>query len=590
MTERMAPAQRADAPLLAVEGLCIGYRDGLGRITPAVQDLSFTLPAGGSLGLVGESGSGKSTVARALLGHYRGSGERLAGAIRLDGRLVDEHQPSALAAIRGIDVAFVPQNPLSSLTYHLRVGAQLVEVLRTRAGLDRAEARRRALELMAQTGLPEPEVLFERYPHQLSGGQRQRVVIACALACRPRLLVLDEPTTALDKTTEVQVLDLVRDLRRQLGAAVILVTHDLNVVATMCEQVLVMQGGRMVEQGPTAATLAAPTAPYTRALVDAVLRMEAPPPRADADAGQTLQPAAGPVLQVQGLGHSYAPRAWWAGRDAPVSMALQGVSLQLQPGQVLGVIGESGSGKTTLGAALAGLLVPSAGQMRFQGEPLPAGVAARTADQRRRVQMVFQDPLSSLNPRQRVGTAVARPLQVFFGLSRAQAWQRAAELLEELGMEASYLQRFARQLSGGQQQRVAIARALAAEPDLVICDEVTSALDASIQQQVLDLLVQQQSRRKLSLVVITHDLAVVWRLAHQVLVLRDGRVHEQGDTAEVFANPQSSYTRALLESATRASRADAAVPARPPFAVEPDSFQPLCQPDGRSPHASHQPS
>ena len=535
-------------PLLRVEGLSIGYRDAMGRVAAAVRDLSFELAEGGSLGIVGESGSGKSTAARALLGHYRGAGERTGGRILIRGKVLDERDPGSLARLRGIDVAFVPQNPLSSLTYHLKVGAQLVEILRTRVGLDAGAARRRALELMARTRLPDPDALFERYPHQLSGGQRQRVVIACALACQPRLLVLDEPTTALDKSTEVQVLELVRELRRSLGVGLVLVTHDLNVVAQMCDEVLVMKDGARVEHGPTAATFAQPATAYTRELVASVLRLDAAAP---ADRAQHAQP---PLVEAQGLGHVYRTGGWWRGRAADAAAALRGVDLMLRPGEVLGVIGESGSGKSTLGGALAGLLAPSEGRMRFQGEPLPGGAAARGREQRRRIQMVFQDPLSSLNPRQRVGTAIARPMQVFFGLGRRQAWDRAAALLDELGLDAAFLERYPRQLSGGQQQRVAIARALAAEPELIVCDEFTSALDATVQAQVIDRLLQVQARRALALVVITHDLGVVWRMAHRVLVLRDGLVHEQGLTAEVFANPASDYTRLLLSAATSASR------------------------------------
>ena len=544
----MAMAVHPAAPLLQVEGLSIGYRDAFGRMSLAVRELGFTLAAGESIGLVGESGSGKSTVARALLGHYRGAGERTAGRILIRGQALDERDPASLARLRGIDIAFVPQNPLSSLTYHLSVGAQLVEILRTRAGLDAATARERALALMAQTRLPDPETLFDRYPHQLSGGQRQRVVIACALACQPRLLVLDEPTTALDKSTEVQVLGLVTELRRSLGVGLVLVTHDLNVVARMCDSVLVMKDGVCVEQGATAATFASPATDYTRELVGSVLRLDADPPQ---DRARHDQPA---LVAVSGLGHRYQAGGWWRRASRPSAPALQGVDLGLRPGEVLGVIGESGSGKSTLGGALAGLIAPSEGGMRFQGDALPGGASARSREQRRRIQMVFQDPLSSLNPRQRVGTAIARPMQVFFGMSHRQAWDRAAALLDELGLEARFLERYPRQLSGGQQQRVAIARALAADPELIICDEFTSALDATVQGQVIDRLMQVQARRALALVVITHDLGVVWRMAHRVLVLREGRVHEQGLTADVFARPASDYTRLLLAAATSASR------------------------------------
>ena len=564
MAKVLSPLQ-SPQPLLSVRGLSIGYRDAHGQLNPAVQDLSFTLTAGAALGIVGESGSGKSTAARALLGYYRGASERMAGDVILAGRSVSTVSARELAALRGIEVAFVPQNPLSSLTYHLRVGPQLVEILQTRAGLTGKAARHRALELFSATRLPDPEAVFERYPHQLSGGQRQRVVIACALACRPKLLVLDEPTTALDKTTASQVLDLVRDLKTEIGAGLVLVTHDLNVVASICDQVVVMKDGRVVEQGAIEAVFGQPRSDYTRALVGSVLRLDQAPSMSLAAAAET------PVLQVQGLGHGYERASWFGRRALSGPKALVDLNFDLRPGEILGVIGESGSGKTTLGSAIAGLLAPSQGQMRFGDEPLLGGSTRRTRDQRRRVQMIFQDPLSSLNPRHRVLGAVARPIEVFFGVSATQARQRAATLLAELGLGDAYLDRFPRQLSGGQQQRVAIARAFAAEPDLIICDEVTSALDATVQGQVLDALLAMQLRRGVAMLVITHDLAVVWRLAQRVLVLHQGRVHEQGATAQVFGAPQSSYTRELLQASTAAARLThmATPPSRAAFSDHP---------------------
>jgi len=549
--DRMAAHSQgsAAAPLLQVRDLTIGYRDAVGQLQIAVDAIDFDLQAGHALGIVGESGSGKSTLARALLGHYRGAGQRIRGEVRIRGDLLNERDPESLRRLRGIDVAFVPQNPLSSLTPHLKVGAQLVEILQTRARLTAAQARTRALELMAQTQLPEPERLFERYPHQLSGGQRQRMVIACALACQPGLLVLDEPTTALDKSTEVQVLGLIRQLRDSMGLGLILVTHDLNVVAQMCDDVLVMQAGHCVEQGRTASVFKKPATPYARTLVDSVLHLgvtRASPHEARLET---------PLLEVRSLGYRYSSGGWLPWRRVSGTAALQGIDLTLFPGEVVGVIGESGSGKTTLGSVLAGLLNPTEGRLRFKGQSLAGEIQRRSQNQRRSIQMIFQDPLSSLNPRQRVGTAIARPAQVFFGRSKQQAWTQAQMLLEELGLNAEYLQRFPRQLSGGQQQRVAIARALAAEPELIICDEFTSALDATVQSQVIERLISIQKRRDLALLVITHDLGVVWRMAQRVIVLKDGLIHEQGRTDEVFARPRSDYTQLLLASATSASRA-----------------------------------
>ena len=530
-------------PLLRVNDLVVSWRDADGRANRVVDGVSFELAAGETLGIAGESGSGKSTVARALLGHARAGSVIEAGRILLGGRDLCAMSAPALAALRGREVAMVPQNPLSSLTFHMRAGAQVEEVLRHRAGLAAAAARVRSLELLGEMGLPDPERLARRYPHQLSGGQRQRVVLACALACDPALLVLDEPTTALDKTTEAQVLDLIRRLRAARRGAMAIVTHDLNVVAGICDRVLVMQHGRVVEEGPVRDVFATPREAYTRILLGAALRVD--------DASEAPASAGGAVLlEAAGLGFRYARPSLLRRAAAPPILA--DIGFALHRGEVLGVIGESGSGKTTLGGLVTGLLAPEAGTLRFDGASLRGLAAARSLAQRRRIQMVFQDPLSSLNPRRRVGEQVMRPMRLFHGLDQAAARARAARLFEELGLDARLLGRFPRQLSGGQQQRVAIARAFAAEPDLLVCDEITSALDASVQAQLLDHLAAMQRRAGTAMLLITHDLSVVWRMAGRVLVMRGGRIIEHGETASVFRAPSDPYTAALLRAATRA--------------------------------------
>ncbi|MBL8702057.1 MAG: ABC transporter ATP-binding protein [Alphaproteobacteria bacterium] len=555
----MAPP---DTDVLATaRDLSIGYADALGRTIGVVDRVGFRLSAGEALGIVGESGSGKSTLARALLGYRRAGGRFLGGALEFGGVDLARADRATVGRLRGIEVAMVPQNPLSSLTYHMRVGAQIEEVLRTRAGHGRAAARARALELLGAMGLPEPAAIARRYPHQLSGGQRQRVVIAAALACRPKLLVLDEPTTALDKTTEVQVLDLVVRLRRELGTTLVLVTHDLNVVAQVCDRVLVMKDGAVVEEGVVRDVFASPRTAYARTLLDATLRLDAGPAAA--------APAAAPILSIEKLGFVYDAPRWFGLSRSPARPALTDIDVAVGRGEVLGVIGESGSGKTTLGLIVAGMMGASRGRIDFEGTSLAPRAAQRPADVRRRIQMVFQDPLSSLNPRHTVGAAIIRPLRRFFGLDRRAARARAAALLQELGMGETYLDRYPRQLSGGQQQRVAIARAFAAEPDLLVCDEITSALDASIQAQVLDHLLALQRRSGASMIVITHDLAVIWKMARRVIVLRHGRIVEAGETAEVFAAPRDPYTARLLEAATRATRATAPSTAVPQDAATP---------------------
>ncbi len=538
---------RVVEPLLSVRDLVVSWRGADGRANRVLDGVSFDLDAGETIGIAGESGSGKSTLARALLGHTRTGSVIEAGTVRLGERDLLALTPAALAAVRGREVAMVPQNPLSSLTFHLRVGALVEEVLRHRANLDGRAARERAISLLGEMGLPDPERLARRYPHQLSGGQRQRVVLACALACDPALLVLDEPTTALDKTTEAQVLDLIRRLRVARRGAMAIVTHDLNVVAEICDRVMVMQHGRVVEAGPVRRVFAAPREAYTRTLLGAALQVDT--------TTRATPPAPGhALLRAEALGFSYA-RPTLLLRRAPAGPAtLAEIAITLHRGEVLGIIGESGSGKTTLGGLVTGLLAPDSGALRFDDAPLPGRAADRSLEQRRRIQMVFQDPLTSLNPRRRVGDQVIRPLRLFHGLDRRSAEARAARLFEELGLDAGLLARFPRQLSGGQQQRAAIARAFAAEPDLLVCDEITSALDASVQAQLLDQLAAMQRRAGTAMLLITHDLSVVWRMAGRVVVMRGGRILEQGETAAVFRAPADPYTAALLSAATRATR------------------------------------
>jgi len=531
-------------PVLSVRDLSITWRTPGGAGRRVVDGVSFDLAPGATLGIAGESGSGKSTLARALLGHCRPGSAIEAGSILLDGRDLARMPPTALDALRGREVAMVPQNPLSSLTFHMRVGQQVEEVLRLRAGVSGAQARQRAIALLDDMGLPDAERLAHRYPHQLSGGQRQRVVLACALACDPALLVLDEPITALDKTTEAQVLALIRRLRVARRGAMVIVTHDLNVVADICDQVMVMQHGRVVEQGPVRNVFVTPREAYTRILLGAALRVD--------EASRASPPQPGEVLlRAEGIGCRYT-RPTLLRRRAQGPPTLADIGFTIHRGEVLGVIGESGSGKTTLGGLVTGLLAPDEGRLVFEGAAL--GIR-RSAAQRQRIQMVFQDPLSSLNPCRRVGEAVIRPLRLFHGLDHRAAMARAARLFEELGLEADLLERFPRQLSGGQQQRVAIARAFAAEPALLVCDEITSALDASVQAQVLDHLLAMQRRQNTAMLLITHDLSVVWRMASRVVVMQNGRILEAGETAAVFQDPQDPYTQTLLGAASRAARA-----------------------------------
>lgn len=519
------------APLIESQALSVAYRAADGTLQPVLRGIDLTLAAGASLGLVGESGSGKTTLGRALLGHLRGGGVFAGGALRVAG--IDVTNPAAVSAsgLRGKIAAMAPQNPLASLTHHLAVGGQIEEILRLRGGLDRAEARRKALDLMAETGLPDPASLSRRYPHQLSGGQRQRVVIAAALACDPQLLVLDEPTSALDKTTEAQVLDLVARLCAARGAGLVLISHDLGVVARACREVLVMRAGEVVEHGQTAEVLSRPKAAYTVGLLAAARGTGAP---------RATSVGTGSILAARDL------TFFWPGRAKGASAAIDGVDFALSPGETLGVIGESGSGKSTLAALVAGLMAPDAGRVTLEGVDLAPLATRRRIEDRRRIQMVFQDPLSSLNPRQRCGAAVMRPLQHFFGMSHAKARDETLALFARLGLDPSLADRFPRQLSGGQQQRVAIARAFATRPDVLICDEITSALDAAVQVQVLDLLARLQKETGCAVLMITHDLAVLRRMCTRFLALERGRIVEHGLVADALATPKTAALAALV--------------------------------------------
>lgn len=535
--------------LLQVKDLCIGYHSPDGTIAPAVRDVSLFVNRGESVGLVGESGSGKSTVARALLGYCRPGGVITSGDILIDGQDVRTME----GKMRGARIAFVPQNPLSSLTPHMKIGAQLDEAVHRHRGSNAKEARERTLHLLSATGLPNPTALYDRYPHQLSGGQRQRVVIAAALAGTPSLIVLDEPTTALDRTTEVQILELIQRLRAEFNPGIIYVSHDLHVISQMCDRVLVMLDGMVVEEGEKDRVFNFPSHAYTRKLIAAVPKLEKQTP-AHSDSN-------GSLLSVRDLSFSYAPRPGLFRRlcqgDASARTALptlQNISFEIGQGETLGLVGESGSGKSTAGNIVAGLQGSAEGALYFAGQPLPVPAVKRSKDARRKIQIVFQDPLSSLNPRQRIGTILMRPLQIFHDMPPAAARARALQLLEEMRLPPEVFTKYPRQLSGGQQQRVAIARAFAAEPQLIICDEITSALDAQIQLQILQLLKELQRTTGTSLLFISHDLGVVREMADRVLVLQQGVIRESGATESVFERPTDSYTKLLLGAAPKIER------------------------------------
>ncbi|MDE0815847.1 MAG: ABC transporter ATP-binding protein [Alphaproteobacteria bacterium] len=540
--------------LLDVRDLRVAYGNpSTGGQTMAVDGVSFKVEKGETLGIVGESGCGKSTLARALMAYCRPGAEIIGGEVVFDGVDILQLQDEEIRELRGRRIAMVPQDPLTSLTYHMKVGAQVDEILKIHQKLDAAKARLYTLKLFDGTNLPEPEKIYGRYPHENSGGQRQRVVIAGALACEPDLLILDEPTTALDTTTEMQVLKLVKELRDRLGTALVYITHDLTLTDYMCENVLVMLDGKIVEQGEASDIFSAPKTDYGKMLVSSIPRVDAEPTEIDETQPIQIDKTIEPLLSVDHLSFRYTQQWSFAALFNPQiePLAVDDVSFQLHHGETLGLVGESGSGKSTIANIIAGLMAPTTGHIAFDGVGLDGIDKDRSTDLRRRIQLIFQDPLSSLNPRRRIESILTRPQEIFFGVRGQAARDRAVELLEDMELSADLLKRFPRQLSGGQQQRVAIARAFAANPDLILCDEITSALDVSVQAHVLKLLKGIQQKTGAACLFISHDLGVVKQVADETVVLKNGQVVEAGVTRAVFDDPSHTYTRMLLAAALR---------------------------------------
>ncbi|MBE7368303.1 ABC transporter ATP-binding protein [Ramlibacter pallidus] len=531
-------------PLLEVKDLRVSFGG-----KEVVHGVDFAIAPGEKLALVGESGSGKTVTALSLVRlvhNARITGSAWLAPPQAGAAPVDLVQASEreLLGIRGDDIAMIFQEPMTALNPVYTIGDQIAEVLQMKQGLSPRQAWDAAVEALAATGIPEPARRAATYPHQLSGGQRQRAMIAMALACRPRLLLADEPTTALDVTLRGQILELLADLQRQTGMAVLLITHDLNLVRRFADRVAVMEGGHLVEQGPVGAVFQQPQHPYTRKLIDSR------PPR------DVAEPRAGeaPVMQAQDLRVSYPTplpglRGWFRKGEF---VAVHGAAFEVPPGGTLGIVGESGSGKSTMALAALGLL-PHRGALQVVGRQWGPDSAGNRGI-RRLVQVVFQDPFSSLSPRMTVEEIVGEGLLVHEpGLSLAQRRDRVIPVLEEVGLtEAQFpglLGRYPHEFSGGQRQRLAIARALVVEPQVLVLDEPTSALDVTIQKQVLKLLQRLQRERGLTYLLITHDVDVIWAMAHQVLVMKDGRVVESGPVEEVLQSPRDPYTRTLVAAA-----------------------------------------
>jgi microcin C transport system ATP-binding protein len=527
-------------PLLEIEHLTVSFGRG-DNVSTVVDDVSFSVAAGEKFALVGESGSGKSITAMSVLRLVDAATSR--GVIRFDGVDLMRKSEAEMRGLRGKDVAMIFQEPMTALNPLYTVGNQIGEVLELHEGLGKAAARQRAIELLDRTGIPEPGRRIDSYPHELSGGQRQRAMIAMALACRPRLLIADEPTTALDVTIQAQILALLEELQRDFGLTLLFITHDLNLVRRFTDRVGVMERGRLVEIGRTAEVFEHPQHVYTRRLLDTRPRRQV----------QAVDAAAPVLLRGRGLDVSFDIRAGWLRKRSFV--AVKGVDIDLQRGETLGVVGESGSGKTTLGMALLALQDISAGQVEFDAIRIDNAPRPALRAMRRRMQVVLQDPFASLSPRMTVGQIVGEGLALHQpDLSVAQRDERVLAMLDEVGLSPRHgvhdvLQRYPHEFSGGQRQRIAIARAVVLEPEVLVLDEPTSALDASVQQQVLALLGELQQRHGLSYVFISHDLAVIRAMAHRVLVMKDGLIVEQGETEALFAAPMQAYTQELIAAA-----------------------------------------
>lgn len=512
-------------PILQIRDLIIST-EGRKATRQLVKSVSLSLAPGEVLGLIGESGAGKSTIGLAAMGYARDGMRISSGEVLFDGTDLLKLSERQRRQYRGKRIAYVAQSAAAAFNPAHRLIDQYTEAAVAHGVLDVASARKEAIELYRQLGLPEPETFGLRYPHQVSGGQLQRAMVASSMACHPEILVFDEPTTALDVTTQIEVLAAIRKTIRLHNTAAIYITHDLAVVAQIADSIMVLRNGDLIEEGKTEQLLEAPTQEYTRQLLS-VRNLH----KAETEAGNV-------VLSIDAVSAEYK-------RGTPV---LRDVSVNVEQGRTVAVVGESGSGKSTLARVVTGLLPPTHGSVKLHGKPLPATLKSRDRDTLRRMQMIYQLPDTSLNPRQRIREIIGRPVQFYRGLKGEELETRLRELLSMTELDADFLERFPHELSGGQKQRVGIARALAADPDLIICDEVTSALDQLVGEQILNLLLKLQKEIGMSYLFITHDLGTVDAIADQVVVMRHGRVVEQGSRKSVFSPPYQEYTRKLLDS------------------------------------------
>jgi peptide/nickel transport system ATP-binding protein len=526
-----------NAPIIEAQGLGVEFWVD-GEWVMAASDINFTVSPGEVLAVVGESGSGKSTSAMSLLGLLPVNG-RATGSVKLAGEELIGAEKKRLRQVRGEEIAVIFQEPMTALNPVYTIGFQISEALKVHyPKLTKQQAKERALELLAMVELPDPEKAFNSYPHQLSGGQRQRAMIAQSLSCDPKLLIADEPTTALDVTVQAEILDLLRNLNQKLQSGVILITHDMGVVADLADRILVMKDGHLLEQGTADQIFNRPQHPYTQTLLASV-------PKLGRSARRYFEvaPEAKPVLALKDVAIVYPKRG-----KVPAFTAAKGVSFEIYPGEILGLVGESGSGKTTVGRAAIGLLPVSEGSIKLIGEEIAGASQKQLRGLRQRTGVVFQDPGSSLNPRLPIGESIGEPLLLAKKAEGTELNQIVEDLLDSVELPRSYRNRYPHELSGGQRQRVGIARAISLNPDLLIADEPTSALDVSVQARFLELLLELQDRLKFACLFISHDLAVVDTLAHRIAVMQHGELVEIGDRDQILNNPQKDYTKKLISA------------------------------------------
>jgi peptide/nickel transport system ATP-binding protein len=559
--------------LLSIKDLCIDFKTDNG-VVRAVKNLNLDIPRGKTVGLVGESGSGKSVTSLAIMGLIPSPPGTISnGQILFEGQDLTKLSQEQMRKIRGNQISMIFQEPMTSLNPVFTVGNQIDEALMLHEGLNKQQARVRTLQLLNEVGIPTPNMKVNDYPHQMSGGQKQRVMIAMAMACNPKLLICDEPTTALDVTIQKQVLELMFDLQRKHGMSMLFITHDLGVVADIADSVSVMYRGDLVEQGSTVAVFDNPTNPYTKGLMACRPTLERNPKRLltvtdfmhedgrekTLDAALANQPdkivkpaddSRYPVLlEVNDLCKFFPIKGGIFARTIDHFKAVDTVSLKVRKGRTLGLVGESGCGKTTLGRSILRLIEPTSGQVKFDGVDLLGLGEKEMRAMRRRMQIIFQDPYSSLNPRMTIGDIVTEPMVIHeIGSTKKQRFDMAAELLSKVGLSGDHLNRYPHEFSGGQRQRICIARALSLKPEFIICDESVSALDVSVQAQVLNLLLDLQEEFNLTYVFISHDLSVVKYISDEVCVMRGGKIVELATSDEIYRNPKEEYTQKLLEA------------------------------------------